>query len=62
MYLPVEPGRLIKGPVNRGPKNRGCTVSKIPEISVEKMTRPSHNTQRIPFLLPDKNNECSLAY
>jgi len=31
MYLPVEPGRLIKGPVNRGPvnrgpENRGCTV------------------------------------
>jgi len=27
MYLPVEPGRLIKGPVNRGPENRRCTVS-----------------------------------
>jgi len=26
MYLPVEPGRLIEGPVNRGPENRGCTV------------------------------------
>jgi len=28
MYLPVEPGRLIEGPVNRGPENRGCTVIK----------------------------------
>jgi len=27
MYLPVQPGRLIEGPVNRGPENRGCTVS-----------------------------------
>jgi len=27
MYLPVEPGRLIEGPVDRGPENRGCTVS-----------------------------------
>jgi len=26
MYLPVEPGRLVEGPVNRGPENRGCTV------------------------------------
>jgi len=26
MYLPVELGRLIEGPVNRGPENRGCTV------------------------------------
>jgi len=26
MYLPVEPGRLIEGPVNRGPENRGCAV------------------------------------
>jgi len=31
MYLPVEPGRLIEGPVNRGPENRGCTV--YPNIS-----------------------------
>jgi len=26
MYHPVEPGRLIEGPVNRGQENRGCTV------------------------------------
>ena len=35
-------------------------LPKIPEISVEKMT--AHNTQKIPFLLPDKNNGYSLAY
>ena len=41
MYLPVESGRLIEGPVNRGPDNRGCTVfnkfykmSKIFEYTV----------------------------
>jgi len=26
MYLPVEPGWLIEGSVNRGPENQGCTV------------------------------------
>jgi len=26
MYLPVEPDRIIEGPVNRGPENRVCTV------------------------------------
>ena len=26
IYLPVEPGRLIEEPVNRGPDDRGCTV------------------------------------
>jgi len=30
MYLPVEPGRLIERPVNRGPENRGCTVLQKP--------------------------------
>jgi len=29
MYLPVEPGRLIEGPVNRGAENRGFTVLKF---------------------------------
>jgi len=29
MNLPVEPGRLIEGPVNRGPENRGCTVLRL---------------------------------
>ena len=26
MFLPVEPGRLIERPGNRGPDNRGCTI------------------------------------
>jgi len=31
----------------------------MPEISVEKMS--AHNSQKLPFLLPDKKHECSLA-
>jgi len=34
--------------------------SEIPEIFVEKMS--THNTQKMPFLLPDKKHERSLAY
>jgi len=31
----------------------------MPEISEEKMS--THNTQKMPFLLPDKKYECSLT-
>jgi len=34
MYLPVEPGRLIEGPVNRGPENRGCTVHRAQSVTL----------------------------
>jgi len=37
-------------------------LPKISEISVEKMSRPTHNTKKMPFLPPDKKYECRLAY
>ena len=33
---------------------------QIPEISAEKMS--THNTQEMPFLLPDRKHECSFDY
>ena len=41
MYLPVEPRRLIEGPVNRGPDYRGCNVYIILAVLPE----PSHCQQ-----------------
>jgi len=48
MYLPVEPGRLIEGPVNRGPENRGCTVLLI-TVSDSRSDQLVHKSDRESF-------------
>jgi len=47
MYLPVEPGRLIEGLLNRGPENRGCTVLAV--ITLHQWSANFFIAAQIPF-------------